>query len=298
MARRGEGAKTRPQTAPRTALRGTDDGGQPSGSARAIAPHARGEGAVAGDFSTALVRSVREAAKEAAKEAIAELLEQSQAGVAAAQAAAATAVAAANTATRAAEAAAQAAAQAAPAHNRQESERLTGELHTARPAAPGGEMERQVVVRLPANGDSAALLAAAKAAVVAAAECDPTCIDGTHVLYKGKATQASGQAAQAAPPRARQAVVMVYMRHAAIAAAAVRHSARLASMDQFKGIYINEALTADQRRVRAAFWSGSAELHATRQHKGAIRWRHGVPHMRVQGEGGRVEWRAMALPQG
>ena len=159
-------------------------------------------------------------------------------------------------------------------------------------------MERQVVVRLPANGDSAAVLAAAKAAVVAAAECDPTCIDGTHVLYKGKAAQASGQAAQAAGPRARQAVVMVYMRHAATAAAAVRHSARLASMDQFKGVYINEALTADQRRVRAAFWRGSPELHATRELKGAIRWRHGVPHMRVQGEGGRVEWRAMALPQG
>jgi hypothetical protein len=204
------------------------------------------------------------------------------------------------TSTQAAEAAAaraEAASTAAPpAHNHQGGMQvqLPSGKHADSLATQSGGVGTQVAVRMPASSDPAALRATASAAVVAAAECDPACIDGAHVLYRGKSTLAQGgQAAQ----RTRQAVVMVYVRHAPIVVAAVRHSSRLASMDEFKGVYITQALTPEQKATKAAYWRGSTELRVARSQREPIRWVDGVPHRRAQGAGGRAEWRALPLPQ-
>lgn len=293
MVKGAPGAQTRSRTASTRAAGGENAGGPVSISAPAgtcMPPHAAVAAVIEEGLQGRIAR-IMEAA-------MAEVMQAIQEDVAAAAAAAVAAQAAAAAAKASAEAAAMSAASAATVHNRPNGTQPqpSGGEHTAGTAPTGGDPAKQVVVRMPSSTDAAGLRQVACAAVAAAAECDPACIDGTHVLYKGRAAR-EGSLEGLADQRTRQAVVMVYVRHAPIAAAAVRHSSRLANMADFQGVFIAEALNVEQKRLKAAFWRRAPELRAAIASREPIQWRQGVPHRRVAVGRGRYEWQAMALPQ-
>jgi hypothetical protein len=176
------------------------------------------------------------------------------------------------------------------------------------PCSVPRSLAQQVVVRLPASGDRTALMSKARAAVRAAGWCSEVCLEGEQVLSMGDwqpAGAAADAAANAGPGeqrRPRTAVVMVYLRHAQAAQDAVRHSWRLHGDHTFAGVYLSEALSREQRRIRGLYWS-SPELQAVRQRSGEgrrIQWREEVPFVReaqLGGASGRAVWRALAVDQ-
>ena len=80
-----------------------------------------------------------------------------------------------------------------------------------------------------------------------------------------------------------------------MARSAVRHSSRLKDVEALKGVYVHEALTAEQRRLKAAYLR-LPELRAARASKQQIEWRSVVPYKQVEVEGGRPEWRPLPPP--
>lgn len=227
-------------------------------------------------------------------------VEQQGIAVMAAKAAAAAAQETADAALAAASAAAQAADAAAArvvdAHKRLDSlahSPLSGQ-HTAIAAGRPAEMSKQVVVKLPPGADQASLMATARAAVAVAAGIEASGVTAALVLALGKQGDDSNRGVLAASAT-RQAVVRVWLQEPEMALSAVRHSSRLRGVEALKGVYVQEALTAEQRRLKAAYW-GLPELRAARASKQQIDWRSGVPYTRVEVEGGRPEWRPLPPP--
>jgi hypothetical protein len=216
-----------------------------------------------------------------------------RAAAAAAQDTADAALAAASAAAKAADAAT---ASVVDAHKRLDSlaHSPLGGQHTTIAAGRPAEMGKQVVVKLPPSADQDSLMATARAAVAVAAGIEAGGVTATQVLVLGKQGDDSNRGALAASAT-RQAAVRVWLREPEMARSAVRHSSRLKGVEAFKGVYVQEALTAEQRRLKAAYW-GLPELRAARVSKQLIGWRGGVPYIRVEVEGGRPEWRSLPPP--
>lgn len=295
---RATGPATRSQSATADAAPAAARGSARGGGGTAVQADASGAAEVAAVLQQFQLdmRSVLDAAVLKLGTAV----ERQGIAVTAAMAAAADAKDAADAALAAASAAAKAADAAAAsvvdAHKRLDSlahSPLSGQ-HTAIAAGRPAEMSKQVVVKLPPSADQASLMATARAAVAAAAGIEACGVTAALVLALGKQGDDSNRGVMAASAT-RQAAVRVWLQEPEMARSAVRHSSRLKGVEAFKGVYVQEALTAEQRRLKAAYW-GLPELRAARASKRQIDWRSGVPYTRVEVEGGRPEWRPLPPP--